>query len=350
MKIAIVTDTHFGFKNDSPIFLEAYLEFFEKQFFPYLKERGIKTVIHMGDVLDRRKFVNFNTLRNVRRRFTEVFVREGIEVHCVIGNHDCYWKNTNEVNSVIEIFGDAFKVYEKPQDIIIDGMVCGFVPWISKENSEEVREFLQKSNADAIFGHFELNGYEVVRGVRHDGGLDASVLSRFKWVYSGHFHCKQKNGNVYYLGNPYQMFFSEVGEEKGFHILDTEDGSIEFIENKNKLYHKVVYDENLDDSGHGNFNFSKFKNCFVKIVVLSKKNSPKFDLFCDKLFDAGIYDLLIADNLEEQKNAEDAYVSEKELSKNTIDLIDGYIDDLKIDGGSDLKNLMREIYTESLSI
>lgn len=350
MKIAIVTDTHFGFKNDSPIFLEAYLEFFEKQFFPYLRENGIKTVIHMGDVLDRRKFINFNTLRNVRKRFTEVFSKEGIDVHCVIGNHDCYWKNTNEVNSVVEIFGDTFKVYENPQDVIIDGMVCGFVPWISKENASAVAEYLKGSNADALFGHFELNGYEVVRGVRHEGGLDPSVLSRFKWVYSGHFHCKQRSGNVHYLGNPYQMFFSEVGEEKGFHILDTENGSLEFVENKKKLYQKIVYDENLDQSGHGNFNFSKFKDCFVKIVVLSKKNAPKFDMFCDKLFDAGIHDLLIVDNLEEQKDAEDAYVSEKELSKNTIDLIDGYIDELKIDGGSDLKNLMREIYTESLSL
>lgn len=350
MKIAIVTDTHFGFKNDSPIFLEAYLEFFEKQFFPYLRDNGIKTVIHMGDVLDRRKFINFNTLRNVRKRFTEVFIKEGIEVHCVIGNHDCYWKNTNEVNSVVEIFGDAFKVYEKPQDVIIDGMVCGFIPWISKENSAEVHAFLQKSNADALFGHFELNGYEVVRGVRHEGGLDPAVLSRFNRVYSGHFHCKQRSGNVYYLGNPYQMFFSEVVEEKGFHILDTENGSLEFVENKKKLYQKIVYDENLDQSGHGNFNFSKFKDCFVKVVVLSKKNAPKFDMFCDKLFDAGIHDLLIVDNLEEEKNAEDTYVSEKELSKNTIDLIDGYIDELKIDGGTDLKNLMREIYTESLSL
>jgi DNA repair exonuclease SbcCD nuclease subunit len=349
MKIAIVTDTHFGFKNDSPVFLESYLEFFEKQFFPYLRNNGIKTVIHMGDVLDRRKFVNFNTLRNVRKRFTEVFVKEGIEVHCVIGNHDCYWKNTNEVNSVVEIFGDAFKVYEKPQDIIIDGMVCGFIPWISKENASEIYDFLKSSNADAIFGHFELNGYEVVRGVRHEGGLDPSVLSRFKWVYSGHFHCKQKSGNIHYLGNPYQMFFSEVGEEKGFHILDTEDGSLEFVENKRKLYQKIIYDENLDQSGHGNFNFSKFKECFVKIVVLSKRNAPKFDMFCDKLFEAGIHDLLIVENMEKDDDGS-TVITEQELSRNTIDLIDGYIDELNIDGGIDLKNLMREIYTESLSL
>lgn len=350
MKIAIVTDTHFGFKNDSPIFLEAYLNFFEEQFFPYLIKNNIKTVIHMGDVLDRRKFVNFNTLRNVRTRFTEWFEKNGIDVHCVIGNHDCYWKNTNEVNSVVEIFGKHFHAYEKPTDVIIDGMICGFVPWISKENAAEVQDYLSKSNADCLFGHFEITGYEVVRGVKHEGGLNPQALSRFNRVYSGHFHCKQMNGNVHYLGNPYQMFFSEVSEERGFHVLDTADGSLEFIENQKKLYRKIVYDTSLDDQGHGNFNFSKFKECFVRLVVTSKKNQSKFDMFCDKLFEAGIHDMLIVDNLEQDIEKQDVLVTEKELSKNTIDLIDGYIDELKLDGGTDLKHMMREIYTESLSL
>lgn len=350
MKIAIVTDTHFGFKNDSPIFLEAYLNFFEEQFFPYLLKNNIKTVIHMGDILDRRKYINFNTLRQVRKRFTNWFVENGIEVHCVIGNHDCYWKNTNEVNSVVEIFGDHFKVYENPTDVILDGMICGFVPWISKENAAEIEEYIRHSDADCLFGHFEITGYEVVRGVKHEGGLDPSILQRFKTVYSGHFHCKQQSGNVNYLGNPYQMFFSEVDEVRGFHVLDTVDGSIEFIENDKKLYRRVSYDLGLDENGHGNFNFSKYKNCFVRLVVTSKKNQPKFDMFCDRLFEAGIYDLQIVEKTEQEVPEEDVYLSDKELSKNTVDLMDSYIDELKIDGGSDLKNLMREIYTESLSV
>ena len=350
MKIAIITDTHFGVKNDSPIFLEAYLSYFEQQVFPYLLKNNIKTVIHMGDVLDRRKYINFNTLYNVRRRFTEWFIKNDVSVHCVIGNHDCYWKNTNEVNSVVEIFGDAFHVYEKPTDVMIGDMICGFVPWISKENAQAVQEYLAKSNADALFGHFELTGYEVVRGVKHEGGLNPVALSRFKQVYSGHFHCKQQNGNIHYLGTAYEMFYSEATETKGFHVLDTENGSLEFIENPRKLYRKISYDTTLDEIGHGNFNFSKYKECFVKVVVTSKKNTAKFDMFCDKLFDAGVYDLQIVEKLEEEASAEEEYVSEKELSKNTVELIDGYIDELKIDSGTALKSLMRELYAESLSL
>jgi DNA repair exonuclease SbcCD nuclease subunit len=350
MKIAIITDTDLGNRNDHPVFLDAYLSFFETVFFPYLKKNGIDTVIHMGDLLDRRKYVNISTMRQVRTRFTDWFAANGVTMHCVIGNHDCYWKNTNAVNSLVEVFGEDFVIHEKPKDVVIGGMVCGFVPWIAKDNAEEVRKYLETSNADVLFGHFELNGYEVIRGIRHEGGMDASVVSRFKKVYSGHFHCKQRSGNVEYLGTPYQMMFSEVDEAKGFHVLDTETGSLEFVENPVRLYDRISYDASMDSLGHGNFNFSKYKNCFVRLVVTSKKNQPKFDMFCDKLFDAGIHDLQIVENSSDDETQQDATITEKELSRNTIDLIDGYIDDLKIDGGSDLKNIMREIYVESLSL
>ena len=350
MKIAILGDTHFGVKNDSPIFLEAYLKFFEDQFFPYIKKHGIKSVVHLGDVLDRRKYINFNTLSNVRRRFSKWFVQNGVDVHCVIGNHDCYWKNTNDINSVVEIFQDYFKVYEHPKDVMIGGMICGFVPWISKANEKEVLEYIASSNADVLFGHFEITGYEVVRGVKHEGGLMPTTLSKFKKVYSGHFHCRQEIGNIHYLGTPYEMFFSDVNEIKGFHILDTDTGELEFVENTSKLFAKIVYDETLDEQGHGNFNFRKFKNTYVRLLVLSKKNQSKFDLFCEKLFDAGVYDLSIVEKLEEEGSAEETALSEEELSKHTIDLIDGYIDELGMDGGYGLKSLMRELYTESLSL
>ena len=350
MKIAIVTDTHFGFKNDSQVFLEAYLKFFEQQFFPYIKQNGIDTVIHMGDVLDRRKFINFNTLNQVRRRFAEWFKKNNVKVHCVIGNHDCYWKNTNDVNSVREIFDDYFNVYEDPSDVHFDGMVIGFVPWISPANRDKVMEYLRKSNADLLVGHFELDGYEVSRGINHEGGMSPTLLSSFKKVYSGHFHCKQEMGNIHYLGTAYDMFFSDVGENKGFHVLDTDTGVLEFVPNPKKLFMKISYDGKLDEEGHGNFNFSKYKDSFVKVVVTSKKNVSKFELFCDKLFDAGIHDLLIMESLGEDSSVDDDIISEKELSKNTVDLIDGYIDELKIDGGYELKNLMRELYTESLSL
>ena len=61
MKIALLNDTHFGARNDSPAFLDYFMRFYNEIFFPYLKDNNIKTLIHLGDVVDRRKFINFKT-------------------------------------------------------------------------------------------------------------------------------------------------------------------------------------------------------------------------------------------------------------------------------------------------
>ena len=100
MKIAFICDTHFGARNDSPFFLDNALSFFEKQFFPYLRDNNITNVIHLGDFFDRRKYVNFNTLSVVRKRFVDKVVNDKLNLHITIGNHDTYFRNTNDLNSL----------------------------------------------------------------------------------------------------------------------------------------------------------------------------------------------------------------------------------------------------------
>jgi len=80
VKVAIINDTHFGARNDSPVFLDHFISFFENQFFPYLKDNNIDTVIHLGDFFDRRKFINFNTLNKTRSKVMERFETEGIDL------------------------------------------------------------------------------------------------------------------------------------------------------------------------------------------------------------------------------------------------------------------------------
>ena len=103
MKIALITDTHFGARNDNLAFNEYFYEFWENTFFPYVKEKGIDTVIHLGDVMDRRKFVSYKIAQDFRKRFIQKFVDEGITLHMLVGNHDTFYKNTNDVNSLAEL-------------------------------------------------------------------------------------------------------------------------------------------------------------------------------------------------------------------------------------------------------
>ena len=115
MKLAIINDTHFGIRNDSPYFLEHSLEYFEKQFFPYLIENNIKTVIHLGDLFDRRKYINFNTLSQVRTRFFNYLKNNNIKLYITIGNHVTIGANT----VVTEDVPDHFTVLS-PKSILID--------------------------------------------------------------------------------------------------------------------------------------------------------------------------------------------------------------------------------------
>ena len=201
MQIAILTDTHFGARNDSQQFLDYFLEFIENQFIPECKERNIKHILHLGDLMDRRKFVNYNTLNQVRERFLRRLQEEDIKMWCLIGNHDTYYKNTNNINSLNELFSDRFTCFvtiDKPQVLdIFGGLKIGMVPWINRENEVECMEFIHHCDADILCGHFELNGYEVLRGVKFDGGMDPKCLNKFDKVLSGHFHQMQKKNNVH---------------------------------------------------------------------------------------------------------------------------------------------------------
>jgi DNA repair exonuclease SbcCD nuclease subunit len=346
MKIAIINDTHFGARNDSPLFLEYFMSFFEKQFFPYCKEHGITKVLHLGDLMDRRKYVNFNTLAEVRKRFVEWFDANGVEFHCILGNHDTFFKNTNHVNSIRELFHDKYKsiyLYEEPTVIEIDGLKIAMVPWINKENEQQFQTFIKSCPASIICGHFELNGYEVIQGINFEGGMDDKIFSCYEMVLSGHFHGKASKKNVHYLGTQYQITFSDARLNKGFHVLDTQTRELEFIQNHDRIYHVIVYDDSKSDPM--STDFSSYKNSYVKALVAKKTDPVKFDLWIDRMVQGGVINLNI---VEEMVETSDDVV---DVAQDTMSIINEEIDKLEIseDKGK-LKTLIHELYIESLSV
>jgi len=346
MKIAIINDTHFGARNDSPLFLEYFMSFFEKQFFPYCKEHGITKVLHLGDLMDRRKYVNFNTLAEVRKRFVEWFDANGVEFHCILGNHDTFFKNTNHVNSIRELFHDKYKsiyLYEEPTVIEIDGLKIAMVPWINKENEQQFQTFIKSCPASIICGHFELNGYEVIQGINFEGGMDDKIFACYEMVLSGHFHGKASKKNVHYLGTQYQITFSDARLDKGFHVLDTQTRELEFIQNHDRIYHVMVYDDSKSDPM--GIDFASYKNSYVKVLVAKKADPVKFDLWVDRMVQAGVINLNIVEEMIE--TSEDAV----DVAQDTMSIINEEIDKLEIseDKGK-LKSLIHELYIESLSV
>ena len=351
MKIAFINDTHFGVRNDSPFFLEQSLDFFEKTFFPYLKEHNITNVIHLGDLLDRRKFVNFNTLSQVRKRFFKPLIDNNIKTYITIGNHDTYYKNTNSLNSINELFfneSDIIKIIETPTAIDFDGLCIGIIPWVARDNEADCLQFISKCKCPIIGGHFEISGFQVMNGVIHPLGLNKRIFDRFELVLSGHFHLKQNNGNIHYLGTQYELNFGDMNSPKGFHVLDTETRNLEFIKNPNKIFHLIKYDDSTE-AGIDTIlmeNLNQYKGGFIKVIVTNKTKPFAFDKYIDALYSLNPQQLTIVEEYSEKQNSIDIDITEDTMSiiNKEIDLLEHIQDKTK------LKVIIKDLYMESLTI
>jgi len=344
LKVALITDTHFGARNDNLNFNEYFFKFYDEQFFPYLKEHNITNVIHLGDVMDRRKYVSYRIAKDFRERFIDKF--EGINFHMLVGNHDTFYKNTNDVNSLQELVDgkyDNIKVYPKSAEVDFDGCKILFVPWINADNMSHTTKMLKTSNAQICMGHLELNGFEMQKGMVMDHGWDKQEFNRFDMVMSGHYHHKSDDGQVFYLGTPYEIYWNDWNDPKGFHVFDTEKRELERIVNPLTIYSKIFYDDSQDI----NFDISSYKNKYVKLVVVNKKDLYQFDQFVDKLLQADCYEVKIIEDFSEldANNVSDDIV---ENTEDTMTLLERYIDDLDVNLSKDrLKNTMRTLYTEA---
>jgi DNA repair exonuclease SbcCD nuclease subunit len=344
-KIAFITDTHFGARNDSPLFVEYFLSFLEGQFFPYLKANNIKTVIHLGDLMDRRKYVNFYVLSQVKSKFMDYLRKNNIDFHCIVGNHDTFFKNTNDLNSINELFGEnGIYIYDKPMCKTIEGFDFAIVPWINKENEKECLDFIKTARASVCLGHFELYGYEIMRGIPHEDGMDPDLLARYEMVLSGHFHVKHSKDNVHYLGTPYQITFNDLGQKKGFYIFDTETRNLEFIENERKLFYTLTYND--VDFDMLSLDFERYRNCFIRVYIQKKKSQKLFDQYLEKLNSVEVSELNIID-MPTQTTEENVDI---DTTKDTLTIISDEIDRMEeVPNKNKLKTIIHNLYLESLS-
>jgi DNA repair exonuclease SbcCD nuclease subunit len=352
MKIALITDTHWGARGDSIAFAEYFNRFYYEHFFPYLAEHGISRIFHLGDIVDRRKYINFVTARHLRK-FVEYCDTSGIRLDVIVGNHDTSFKNTNEVNSMRELFEHStydIHYYSDPTDVDINGTTIGVLPWVCSGNYEESMDFLRNTSAQILFGHLEIAGFEMYKGAVNDHGFDSKIFDKFDVVCSGHFHHKSTRGNINYLGAPYEMSWSDYNDPRGFHVFDTETRELTYIRNPLTMFNKIHYhdqDKTLDDIMA--VDFDHYKGSYVKLIVHSKTNPYWFDMFVDKIEKAGVLDLqVVDDNLNLQLEDDGDIVSEAE---DTLTVLNKVVD--QVDSRVDKKvlyNFLSSLYNEALSV
>jgi len=355
MKIALITDTHWGVRNDNAAFLNNSKIFLDNIFFPYLDKNGIDTVIHLGDIVDRRKYININTAKRLREDFLLPLVNRNIKVYIIAGNHDTYYKNTNEVNALKELIDDnyaGFTIYETgPKEVFFDGLPILLIPWICDQNRKETLEIINETKCQIAMGHLEIQGFEMYRGSPVSHGDDSSLFDRFDMVMSGHFHHRSSNGHIFYLGSHAEFTWSDYDDPRGFHIFDTETRELTFIQNPYKMFKKIWYD---DSSKNLNEILEKvtdnLNNSIIKIIVKTKNNPYWFDLFVDRIEKLNPIDLqVVEDHLNLNLEEDTDIINEAE---DTITIFRNYIDQLNSESFNKkrLQNTMLNLYNEAMSL
>ncbi len=351
MRICILGDSHFGMRNDSIHFHKYYQKFYSEIFFPYLEENKITEVYQLGDLFDRRKYINFNSLYLSKKYFFDTLKKNELKMVTLLGNHDISYKNTLQVNSSQLLLNeyDNIQVINKPVTLDFDGVAIDFIPWMCLENEEEIKKFIQNSKSEICFGHFEIAGFEMDRGNVCHEGMDKGVLHRYDIVLSGHFHHKSSDGQIYYVGTPGEMTWADYDDLRGFHIFDTETRELTFIQNPYRMFYKINYDDVSQTFEYWKkFDYSQFFEKFVKITIENKNNPYCFDLVLERLIKENPIDICVVENFEELDAIDDESVNQAE---DTVTILSKYIDQLNLNVDKDkLKNVMRELYIECLNV
>jgi len=343
MKIAIITDTHYGARKGADYIHSYFKKFYDNIFFPYLEKNNIDTIIHMGDMFDSRKSIDYQSLEWSKRVVFEPLKK--YKVHAITGNHDAYYKNTNKVNSPELLLKDYNNIitYSKPTEINIEGLDILLLPWINSENFKESKEFIDNSKSKVAMGHLEINGFKATRGHMMEDGMDVSIFSKFEKVYSGHFHTRSTDGKIYYLGNPYEMYWNDVNDKRGFHIFDTETLTHTPIDNPYKLFYNIYY----EDTPHQTFDSTEYTNKLVKVIVRKKTNTKQFERFIDKLYSSNVQDLKIIENFVIQEN-ENFEIDEEE---NTLSILNRYIDESEFEYDKNIiKGIFQDLYRQACEV
>jgi len=348
MKIALITDTHFGARSDSQQFDAYFKKFYDDIFFPELEKRKISQIIHLGDCFDRRKYINFNSLSNCRKYFFDKACDMAIDMDMIIGNHDTFYKNTNDVNSPDLLLREYpnIRTYSEPEIVKYDKLNILLQPWICADNYDESARLINSKVAKVCFGHLELSGFVMFKGqstqIEH-AGMDPATFKDYDLVCSGHFHHKHGRGNVQYLGNPYQLFWNDFEDDRGFHIFNTGTLVLEFIKNPYTIFDKIMYDDSKQD--YRIADVEKYSGKNIKLVVINKTDFIAYDQFIDRLYKQNPLELKIIEDFSE---FETEALDENLDLEDTMTVLSNYVDSIETDADKErLKGLLRTLYVEA---
>jgi hypothetical protein len=270
---------------------------------------------------------------------------------CTVGNHDTFYKNTNEVNSMQELFSDNENIIilTEAEEVSFDGTKVLLVPWINDTNLDQTIQKIKDTDAKICFGHLELKGFLMNRGQKSEVGFDATLFDKFDLVGSGHFHHKSDNGKIFYLGTPYELTFVDINDPRGFHTWETNTRELDFFQNPYKMFFKLYYD---DDGKPLSVILKKitdkYQGSHVKVIVQKRTNSNYFEKFMERLFTVAPADIKIEDDMSLDDGSEEMVV---DMAEDTLTILFKYVDCLEIDTDKDkIKEELRTLHIEATNM
>jgi DNA repair exonuclease SbcCD nuclease subunit len=341
VKVAIIADTHLGVRNDNKRWLDNQCRFFDEVFFPELARRGVKAIVHLGDLVDRRKYVQYQTANVLRRHYLEP--ASEYEHYVIVGNHDIALRDSLAVNALRELGVDNYaNIYERSANVRLGSLTTFMLPWLTATNVEEELRMIEGTNAEVCFAHLELAGFEHYKGQVAQKGMSRKVFERFDRVYTGHFHEPSSQGNVTYVGAPYEMTWADAGCQRGFTILDTETRETEFVPNPLTLYAKLQY---TDDAAYPEWEW--YRDKIVRVNVAQRENNVRFDKWMQELDGVGADITVIEDRLSVTSLDEVAQIK----AGDTLQTMEQYVNETFIGEDADradLLGILSETYRDAL--
>ena len=347
MKVVLITDQHLGARENSTIVLEHQRKFYDNVFFPFLKSTGIKTVIGLGDFWEKRKYTNNFIADQAKRMYFDRLRDLDIKHYMIVGNHDCTFKNTLFPNTPSTLLAEYSNlvIVDRPQTVDVDGFNVAMIPWICNENYDASYEVIKHSKADICMGHFEIEGFQMYRGVESHGGLSQSMFDRYDKAFSGHYHHRSTKGNITYLGTPYELTWQDYGDPKGFHVFDLASRELTFIENPNRLFVKLEYND-LDQEPIDLLPLN-LQDTYIKLIVVNKTDYYKFDNFLNKLYTKGAHEVKIIEDIGDFSSGE---ISDNIHIEDTQSVLNHYIESIETDiDKSKLKHYIQSLFTEAVN-
>lgn len=345
MKLAVLGDTHFGVRGNSEHFHAHMKKFYSEVFFPYLEENCIDKVLQVGDLFDDKKQINLKSLTLAKEYFFDVLHDKDIELFTFVGNHDSFHRNTIKINAQESLLYGYRKIraFSSPTMWGFEDLPVLILPWICEDNYDECMKMIDNASPETVvFGHLELAGFEMHRGSIINKGMDSSIFSKFRAVYSGHYHHRSSKGNITYLGTPYEMTWADYEDQKGFHVFDTDTLEMTFIPNPFHMFHIITY----DDSKNMDIDIEALAGTVIKLVVERKDNETNFEQFVHKIEEQNPFKFNIIEqktvlNMDEEEEIVDAE-STLGILRKVINSSDVTVDKTELD------EYLTGLYTEAL--